>query len=287
VSIKLIINGDDFGLTSSINRGIVEAHRCGMLASTSLMASGEAFEEACDLASKNPQLDTGVHLTLDEERPVLSGKEIPTLLGPNGRFHARTSVIQRLVTRKLRLSDVEREWSAQIERCLSHGVRVSHLDSHGHIHCFPALARIAEKLRRFYGIGCLRKPRERMLVRGFRAGWRGYIKKTLVSGCAISSLRSSQLPERHRVGNFLGLAPSGRVDADTLWALFTHVRDGVNEVMLHPGYADQRTCTLYGHWKYQWEDELSALLTVAKDRARLDERGITLTNFAREYSIGD
>ena len=284
---KLIINADDFGLTASINRGIIEAYRSGILASTSLMASGEAFEEACDLAARNPSLDIGVHLTLDEENSVLSEKEVPTLLGPEGRFHSRTKVIQGLVTNAISLDEVELEWSAQIERCLGAGFRVSHLDSHGHVHSYPSLAVIAEKLRRFYNIGCLRKPRERLSVWGFRAGWRGYIKKTLVSGCAVSSLRSDHLPEEHRVENFLGLASSGLVDAATLWALIAYVREGVNEIMLHPGYADQHTSTLYGHWRYRWEDELSALLTVAKDRARLDEQGITLTNFAREYSTGD
>lgn len=287
MSKKLIINADDFGITSSINRGIVEAHQSGILTSTSLMASGEAFEEACQLAAQNPGLDIGVHLTLDEEKSVLNGKEIPTVVGHDGRFPARTKVIQRLLTQTLKLEEVEREWSAQIERCLTRGIRVTHLDSHGHIHSFPSLAAIAEKLRRFYNIGCLRKPRERLSVPAFRAGWRGYAKKALVSGCAVSSLRTSRLPERHRVGNFLGLAPSGRVDASTLWGLVAHVREGVNEVMLHPGYADQRTCALYGHWQYRWEDELSALLTVAKESNRLQEQGILLTNFAREYSIGD
>ena len=283
---KLIVNADDFGLTSSITRGVVEGHRSGVITSTSLMASGSAFEEACELASQTPTLDVGVHLILDEENSVLERKQIPTLVGRDGRFHPRTTVIKLLVTKRISLREVEYEWSAQIERCLAAQIRVSHLDSHGHIHCFPGLAGIAEKLRRHYKIGCLRKPRERLSVQGYGAGWRGYIKKTLVSGCAVSSLRPSLLPRDHRVDFFHGLAASGRVDATTLWSLLAGLGNGTNELMVHPGYADAQTKAQYGHWQYHWEDELAAVLVVGKDRAQLDARGIVLTNFAIEYPMG-
>src|SRR5215469_7320990 len=100
---RVIINADDFGLTSSISRGIIEGYSSGMVTSASIIASGEGFEEACELARHNPDLDLGVHLTLDEEKPVLKGKQIPTLLGSNNRFHARMTVIQFLVTGKISL----------------------------------------------------------------------------------------------------------------------------------------------------------------------------------------
>ena len=39
----LIVNADDFGFTRDVNDGIVEAHRAGILTSTTLMASAAGF----------------------------------------------------------------------------------------------------------------------------------------------------------------------------------------------------------------------------------------------------
>lgn len=286
MSKRLIVNADDFGLTSSVTRGIVEGYRRGIVTSASLMASGEAFEEACELAQENPGLDLGVHLTLDEEGTVLSRNHIPSLLGPDGRFHSRTKVIQFLLTGHLNLVEVEREWSAQIERCLKKTSAISHLDSHGHIHTFPSLAELAEKLRAAYAIPFLRKPCEHLAIAGHRAGWRGYLKKTLVSCSATSALRKAGVSKQHTVTNFLGLAPSGRLDEETFWCLMHYVEEGTSELMTHPGYADERTRVRYGHWHYLWEEELSVLLSVAKAPGRLGNLHITLTTFAKEYSAG-
>jgi predicted glycoside hydrolase/deacetylase ChbG (UPF0249 family) len=62
----LIVNGDDFGLTDGINRGILEAYRHGILRSTSLMVHGPAAEEAVALASRCRHLGVGLHLELED-----------------------------------------------------------------------------------------------------------------------------------------------------------------------------------------------------------------------------
>ena len=64
VLIRLAVNADDFGFTRDVNEGIVEAHRRGILTSTTLMANGDAFAHAVQLARANPTLDVGCHLTL-------------------------------------------------------------------------------------------------------------------------------------------------------------------------------------------------------------------------------
>ena len=43
---NLIVNGDDFGASAGINRGIVESHARGIVTSTSLMVTGRAAREA-------------------------------------------------------------------------------------------------------------------------------------------------------------------------------------------------------------------------------------------------
>src|SRR5437762_2446817 len=61
----LIVTADDFGITSGINRGIVQAHRQGVLTSTSLMVDRPACVEAAALARENGTLSVGIHLELD------------------------------------------------------------------------------------------------------------------------------------------------------------------------------------------------------------------------------
>ena len=61
---RLIINADDFGFTPDVNLGILEAHRSGILTATTLMANGDAFDDAVRIAQANPTLDVGCHLVL-------------------------------------------------------------------------------------------------------------------------------------------------------------------------------------------------------------------------------
>ena len=62
----LIVNGDDFGMSPPVSRGIIEAHRRGILTSTSLMVNRPAAEEAAALAREAPRLGVGLHLELEE-----------------------------------------------------------------------------------------------------------------------------------------------------------------------------------------------------------------------------
>ncbi len=66
---RLIVNGDDFGASLGINRGIVEAHERGVLTSASLMVDGPAAADAVTRARANPRLSLGLHLELDSSEP--------------------------------------------------------------------------------------------------------------------------------------------------------------------------------------------------------------------------
>jgi predicted glycoside hydrolase/deacetylase ChbG (UPF0249 family) len=63
----LIVTGDDFGITSGVNRGIVQAHREGILTSTSLMVDRPACEEAAALGRACATLSVGLHLELNRD----------------------------------------------------------------------------------------------------------------------------------------------------------------------------------------------------------------------------
>ena len=80
-AVRLIVNADDFGFTRDVNEGIVEAHRDGILTATTLMANGDAFEDAVALARATPSLDVGCHAVLVQGRSVLdASRALPATL---------------------------------------------------------------------------------------------------------------------------------------------------------------------------------------------------------------
>jgi predicted glycoside hydrolase/deacetylase ChbG (UPF0249 family) len=134
VAKTLIVNADDFGFTRGVNKGIVEAHRNGILTATTLMADGPAFDHAVELARATPSLDVGVHL----------------VLWPDGDLPQR---LPALLRRAFALStpEIEALFARQVEKVLSAGLQPSHLDTHKHTHSLPhvfrAMARVAQRFR--------------------------------------------------------------------------------------------------------------------------------------------
>jgi predicted glycoside hydrolase/deacetylase ChbG (UPF0249 family) len=248
----LIVNADDFGLTHSINEGIVHAHRYGIVTAAGLMPTARAFEHAVELARECPELDVGVHLTLDEERALLSQR---TITNGDGRFLRRGRLIARLVARRVDLDEVEREWEAQVQRVLDSGLRPSFVNGHGHIHAFPALLPIAVRVAARHGIRAVRRPID---WPGLGDGPSDVARATLVSASARRAFKRLG----GRIGTadrFSGLAESGELSPDAVAALCRTLRPGLTELMAHPGYADEETRRDYGYWKYDWEGELRAL----------------------------
>src|ERR1035437_859076 len=83
---RLIVNADDFGLSSSVNEAVIRAHREGILTSASLMVNEPGFDEAVKLARENPRLGVGLHLTLLMGHAALPPDKIPGLVNARGEF---------------------------------------------------------------------------------------------------------------------------------------------------------------------------------------------------------
>jgi hypothetical protein len=74
---RLIVNADDFGLSSSVNEAVIRAHREGILTTASLMVNEAGFDEAVKLAKENPKLGVGLHLTLLMGHSALPPEKFP------------------------------------------------------------------------------------------------------------------------------------------------------------------------------------------------------------------
>jgi hopanoid biosynthesis associated protein HpnK len=280
---SLIVHGDDFGLSEGLNKGIVQAHRQGILTSTSLVASGVAFEHAVELAQTTPSLDIGVHLTLSDERPVLPPASVPTLLGSRERMHRDAATFtRRYLLGRISLDEVARELDAQIAKVRSQGLNVTHLDGHQHLHMLPGIRPVVGELARKHGIPAIRypfeTPRAYMLRQPAAAGRLAQLL-ALDTFCTLANVTDAKRTD-HFVGFFFG----GRLDKGNLLEVLSRLpRSGTCELMCHPGLADPGSG--YGHWSYLWEEELAAL-TDGEVREFLRSRGIGLISYADLGRVG-
>lgn len=163
--LRKIINADDFGISPGVNKAVITAFQNGVLNSASLMANVAYTDEAAALALANPGLSVGVHLNLTNQKnqkPLAGPKEIPLLVDENGLLkHGFAGLLLLSVLKKKEFQkQAETEMRRQIEFVLKKGIKISHLDSHRHVHMIPALFACTEKLRREYGIARLRAVNE-------------------------------------------------------------------------------------------------------------------------------
>ena len=125
---SIIVNADDFGACSGVNRVIVEAHLEGIVTSASLLVSMPGSEEAACLARECPDLNIGLHISLPEE----SGRPVVDLFDRSACRTALTAQFRRF--RELL------------------GAWPTHLDSHHHVHMRPELRPAFQAAADLYGI---------------------------------------------------------------------------------------------------------------------------------------
>jgi predicted glycoside hydrolase/deacetylase ChbG (UPF0249 family) len=145
---RIVLNADDFGWSDDTVRATIECFEAGALTSATLMTGMPATEAAVDYARSRPDLSFGLHLALvgdGEERPLAPPEAVPALVDGRGRLRRTNDLRVRALLGVLPVEQVERELAAQLEDLRGRGVRISHVDSHRHLHKF---APVREALRR-------------------------------------------------------------------------------------------------------------------------------------------
>jgi predicted glycoside hydrolase/deacetylase ChbG (UPF0249 family) len=248
----LIVNADDFGFTRDVNRGIVAAHRQGILSATTLMANGEAFDDAVELAQNTPSLDIGCHLVLVQGRSLVSGREFP---------ETWKDLLGTMVKREL---DVYGELRAQVRKLIDAGITPSHFDTHKHTHVLPNVFSAVVRLAREFAVPFIRLPFDTgwMPVRPMDAWYRRRLKQ--------AQLRCTD--------HFLGFRLTDTLTEDSFAKALAKVPEGSTEFMCHPGYLGDDLRRAATRLKETRERELAAL-TSPRVRQVLAARGIAVTNY--------
>jgi predicted glycoside hydrolase/deacetylase ChbG (UPF0249 family) len=264
---QLVVNADDFGFTPDVNQGIVDAHRRGILTATTLMANGEAFDDALKLARETPTLDIGCHLVLVGGTSLLTGKPYPQTVG---------QLLAALACREIRPYE---ELAAQVRRTIGAGIRPTHLDTHKHTHLAPPVLDAVARLGEEYGIRWVRRPFDFPL--NALRGSVPRLKRLTGSALVLLRRRFHRVLEKHgcrTTDHFAGFQITGRFRTAELVQLLEAIPEGSTELMCHPGHCGEALRAARTRLKESREHELEALVA-PETRAALKRNGIELVRY--------
>lgn len=285
---RLIVNADDFGFTSGVNRAIVEAHTHGIVTSSTLMAKGRAFDDAVSLAKNLPDLSVGCHVVLIDGEPVLGGKKLPSLTESNSsdtRFRDGLKLfIARSIAGRLDAEQIEAEASAQIRKLQSAGIRVSHIDTHKHTHLFPAVLKPLLRAARSCGVSAVRNPfgprcplRSSELLA--RPGlWTRYFEMRILGALASKFRDAARRADMQTPDGTLGIEVTGTLDEKLFRSIAALIPEGTWEFVCHPGYNDEDLKSANTRLRESRETELR-VLTMPAARQILSHQGVQLVSY--------
>ena len=158
---KVIINADDLGYAQSENQAIFQAISQNKITSTTIMAIGDAFDQATQqIPNYQHNCSFGIHLTATEFQPLTNSQLYHdlNLLNPQGHFNTNLRSCPKNARKSLSIQ-LEKEFSQQVIKCLDHKIPLSHIDSHHHIHTIPWLYPTIKSLQKKFSISKIRNTK--------------------------------------------------------------------------------------------------------------------------------
>jgi predicted glycoside hydrolase/deacetylase ChbG (UPF0249 family) len=226
---RIILNADDFGQDEDTVRATIECFSRGALSSATIMPGMPETTKAVTFAKANPQFSFGVHLTFvgnGAERPVSDPKHIPDLCDPDGRFLPFKTIRNRAMRSRVRPDQIEREATAQISLLRDLGLKISHVDSHEHMHKFGPFLSVLQKVLPRFDIHRVRTVQDT------------YVRKALRSPTYWSgSVWQRQISDRFTTTDHMFM-PTCRSDGRDIHKLLPKLNGGTIEIGVHPGYAE-------------------------------------------------
>jgi len=219
----LIIHADDAGLSHAENKATIESLKRGSVNSYSIMVPCPWFYQIANFAKENPQYDYGIHLTLTCEwqsykfGPVLSVKEVPSLVDKNGFFFkSRKELLENADPKEVKL-----ELCAQIDRALLLGLMPSHLDSHMYsLGISEDFLTIYQELGESYKLPIMLN--------------KALIKETSGNPDLFIDITKNALVDHVILGNYEAFK-NGRL-ADFYEESLANLKNGFNLLLIHPAY---------------------------------------------------
>jgi predicted glycoside hydrolase/deacetylase ChbG (UPF0249 family) len=245
---RLLVNADDFGLHPDIDHGILECVERGRVQGISFCPTGRSLEWKKLVELMDQGVHVGLHLTLVGEPWSTDGRLIPDW---------QHLVRQLLLGGQPIRAAIGAEIQRQLQLCADHGVdprRLSHLDSHQHVHVLAGLWGLYLDQAKEHGIPRIRVP------------WCPTLRiiKKSVGGIALQSLAWLRTRQVDGYLACVGLAHAGH---NTPATLSEELHDAAHagrpdlELVAHPGTSTEDLQSRYASWKFDWDSERGALLS--------------------------
>ena len=281
---RLIVNADDLGFTSGVTRAIIEAHTRGIVTSSTLMATGPAFNEAVQYAKATQNLSIGCHIVLIDGQPVLESEKIPAL-APSPRFRdGLKGFAARALTGRISADQIQAEATAQIRRIQAAGITVTHIDTHKHTHIFPQILRPLLRAAKECGVSAVRNPfGPRFPMHSSELLARPNLWTRLAEVRILRRFASKFRDAVDREGfvapdGTLGIEVTGALDETLFRAIARSIPEGTWEFVCHPGYNDADLQAATTRLRDSREIELR-VLTMPSGRELLLREGIELISY--------
>ena len=124
---KLILNADDFGLTETVNHGIVECFKAGVVKSTTIMMNQPGTQHAIELYHQGLVPEVGLHFTVTAGKPLTPPEQVPSLVDEHGHFFCNVTLFDKSDVNE---DEVMLELNAQYQAAINAGLKINHIDSH-------------------------------------------------------------------------------------------------------------------------------------------------------------
>jgi predicted glycoside hydrolase/deacetylase ChbG (UPF0249 family) len=175
------IVSDDFGLSPAANSVVIQAIERKILWGASVMVSMPGTQEALSYLTKHPKVTHyGLHLNLTEGRPLSNPKSIPTLVNQQGQFLGWGGLVKASLLGHIDLDHIALETRVQLNKLSLKQKPIDFLNSHHHVHLWPAFVPIITPLIKEYGIAQVRSPQT--------TWWPGLLKRHGLKSIVIQSI---------------------------------------------------------------------------------------------------
>lgn len=156
---KIIINSDDFGMNKYIDNACMYANKLRKINSISVIVNYKNYEKS-KKKLKSFKGNVGLHINLTQNFPIIKKKN--SLIDNNKKFVGLNKFIINYLFNRLSMKDIYNEIEAQIIKLKKNKIRISHLDSHQHIHMLPKIWNICNNLALKHGIKRVRITKEEL-----------------------------------------------------------------------------------------------------------------------------
>ncbi len=165
---RLIISCDDLGISEEINLGIQDCLEKKIATSSSIIANGEFYKHALNnVVNQGTIKFYGLHLNLTEGQ-ALNNNSLNVISDKNNKFNISAKKYFLLNFYKLNKTfknTVYEEFKSQIKKVLKDGIKLSHFDSHEHIHHSPWIFKIITELGKEFKINKIRFVNEKIIIK--------------------------------------------------------------------------------------------------------------------------